>query len=473
MRNAISLAMWTEIARVTEELGKDDSVRGDRLPRRGHARRSPRAPTSPSSRRTARTRRRALALQRSRPRPPTAPIRECPKPTVAMIFGFCMGGRDGAGDGVRPALRRRGLEVRDPRRAAEHHLRARPRRTSSWTSSGPAYAKDILFSARTVEDREALRIGFIQRLVPAAELEATPTTICGKVADNAPLSVRGTKAHDRSAIFDGHHRRASRATSASSGVETFESAGLQGGHARVPREARAAVPGPLAAPPSGPPVRIEFLTSTPLNSARGQRDLRRASTGFVRGLSSAWATRSRSARSRTRTGFHTFDRWLYNAGVALPPPREPTSWSASISTGFSGRAGERRAALRRRASRASSPTSSGTSAGWCARSSACRRAGSGATRARADRVVVPSRYSAAVAQRGLRRARRAHSPWCPSRSIWPRGGAASPRRRAGRARPARPCWRWRACTRASVSRICCRPRRDPATANPGRCGSAS
>ena len=37
---------------------------------------------------------------------------------------------------------------------------------------GPAYAKDILYSARTVERPEALRIGFIQRLVPAAELEA-------------------------------------------------------------------------------------------------------------------------------------------------------------------------------------------------------------------------------------------------------------------------------------------------------------
>src|SRR6185436_20939386 len=59
---------------------------------------------------------------------------------------------------------------------------------------GPAYAKDILFSARTVSDREALAIGFIQRLVPAEELEHATHDYLATLADNAPLSVRGSKA---------------------------------------------------------------------------------------------------------------------------------------------------------------------------------------------------------------------------------------------------------------------------------------
>ena len=58
---------------------------------------------------------------------------------------------------------------------------------------GPAYAKDILFSARTVSDREALAIGLVQRLVPAAELDRTTYDYLRLVADNAPLSVRGSK----------------------------------------------------------------------------------------------------------------------------------------------------------------------------------------------------------------------------------------------------------------------------------------
>ena len=86
---------------------------------------------------------------------------------------------------------------------------------------GPAYAKDILYSARTVEAEEALRIGFIQRLVPAAQLEAHTLDYLGKVASNAPLSIRGTKTQVR-AIFEGitdQHR----ADLAELGLETFNS----------------------------------------------------------------------------------------------------------------------------------------------------------------------------------------------------------------------------------------------------------
>jgi len=86
---------------------------------------------------------------------------------------------------------------------------------------GPAYAKDILYSARTVEAEEALRIGFIQRLVPVAELEAYTYEYLKKVAANAPLSVRGTKAQVQ-AIFEGisdAHREHLRDL----GIATFDS----------------------------------------------------------------------------------------------------------------------------------------------------------------------------------------------------------------------------------------------------------
>ncbi len=59
---------------------------------------------------------------------------------------------------------------------------------------GPASAKDILYSGRALDAAEALRIGLIQRLVPAAELEAHTYDYLRTVAANAPLSVRGSKA---------------------------------------------------------------------------------------------------------------------------------------------------------------------------------------------------------------------------------------------------------------------------------------
>ena len=45
---------------------------------------------------------------------------------------------------------------------------------------GPAYAKDILYSARTVEAEEALRIGFIQRLGAGGGPRRPRTTICAR-----------------------------------------------------------------------------------------------------------------------------------------------------------------------------------------------------------------------------------------------------------------------------------------------------
>ena len=86
---------------------------------------------------------------------------------------------------------------------------------------GPAYAKDILYSARVLDAEEAFRIGFIQRLVPAAELETHTYGYLRTVAGNAPLSVRGTKAQVE-AIFGGitdEHREKLRVL----GLETFES----------------------------------------------------------------------------------------------------------------------------------------------------------------------------------------------------------------------------------------------------------
>jgi enoyl-CoA hydratase len=139
---------------------------------------------------------------------------------VAMIFGYCMGGAmalamacdlrfaaEGSKFGI-PAARLSIIYGLDP----VHQL---------VDLVGPAYAKDILYSARTVEAEEALRIGLIQRLVPAAQLEAHTFDYLGKVASNAPLSIRGTKAQMR-AIFEGITDR-HRADLAELGLETYNS----------------------------------------------------------------------------------------------------------------------------------------------------------------------------------------------------------------------------------------------------------
>src|SRR5262245_23878964 len=182
--------MWSEIARVTEGLGKDDSVRAIVYRGAGTEAFASGADISEFAEQRKDTES-ALRYSAQWEAAFTA-VRDCPKPTVAMIYGYCMGGAmaiamacdlrfaaEGAKFGI-PAARLSIIYGADPVGQLVDLV-------------GPAYAKDILFSARAVGDHEALAIGFIQRLLPVAELETFTYDYLARVADNAPLSVRGAK----------------------------------------------------------------------------------------------------------------------------------------------------------------------------------------------------------------------------------------------------------------------------------------
>jgi enoyl-CoA hydratase/carnithine racemase len=190
-RNAISLAMWAELAQITEGLVKDDSVRAIVYRGAGTEAFASGADIKefPESRKDAETAQRYNATTAQA----YAAVRECPKPTVAMIFGFCMGGAMGVAMGCDLRFAAEGSKFGIP--AARLSIVYPAEAIAQLVDLvGPAYAKDILYSARTVGDKEALAIGLIQRLVPAAELETTTYDYLKLVAENAPLSVRGSKA---------------------------------------------------------------------------------------------------------------------------------------------------------------------------------------------------------------------------------------------------------------------------------------
>lgn len=218
MRNAISLAMWGEIAAVTEQLAKDDTVRA--IVYRGAGREAFASGADISefeeNRKDTAT---ALAYNKQTGAAYSA-IRLCPKPTVAMVFGFCMGGAMAvamacdlrfAAVGSKFGIPAGRLSIIYPLDAVHQLV----------DLVGPAYAKDILYSARTVDAEEALRIGFLQRLLPVDELEAHTYDYLRTVADNAPLSVRGTKAQIQ-ALYEGL-TDAHRQHLAELALETFDS----------------------------------------------------------------------------------------------------------------------------------------------------------------------------------------------------------------------------------------------------------
>jgi len=114
------------------------------------------------------------------------------KPTIAMIRGFCIGGgvsvalscdlriaAAGAKFGVPAAKLGLGYEAKGVRKLMD--------------LVGPAFAKEIFFTARQFTAEEALAMGLINRLVTEAELEACVRDCAGSIAANAPLTVGSIK----------------------------------------------------------------------------------------------------------------------------------------------------------------------------------------------------------------------------------------------------------------------------------------
>ena len=116
-------------------------------------------------------------------------ISSCPKPTIGMMNGLAYGGA---------AVLASSLDIR----IGCEHTRFRflaaayGRINSTWTlpnQVGWPMAKELLFSARTVEAQEAYRIGLLNHLVPVAQLYDKTMELARSIAANDTPSVMGIK----------------------------------------------------------------------------------------------------------------------------------------------------------------------------------------------------------------------------------------------------------------------------------------
>jgi len=114
-------------------------------------------------------------------------------PTIALIHGHCRGGgvalalhcdfrlaADTALFGVPPA----NLGLNYPPEATRRLV----------ALIGPAWTKRLLFTAETLDAAEACRIGLVEEVVPAADLDAHAAALIDGMARKAPLSQRAAKA---------------------------------------------------------------------------------------------------------------------------------------------------------------------------------------------------------------------------------------------------------------------------------------
>ena len=119
-------------------------------------------------------------------------VYEFPKPTIAMIRGYCIGGgvglalccdlricSDNSKFGVPAAKLGLGYGFKGIKKLVD--------------VVGPSFAKEIFFTARQFTASEALQMGLVNRALPDAEVEKYVKDYAETISGNAPLTVNSVK----------------------------------------------------------------------------------------------------------------------------------------------------------------------------------------------------------------------------------------------------------------------------------------
>ena len=189
-RNALSLDMWAGIPAILDRFERDPAIRVIVL--RGAGEEAFVSGADVTEFEKVRSTPEQIAHYDKTGETAVARIQDCPKPTIAMIHGFCIGG--GLGVALSCDLRLSADSGRFGIPAARLGVSYR------WSDIkklldllGPADTKEIFYTARHFPAQEAMAMGLVNRVLPAAELEAYTRDYCAKIAENAPLTISATK----------------------------------------------------------------------------------------------------------------------------------------------------------------------------------------------------------------------------------------------------------------------------------------
>ncbi len=189
-RNAMNAAVWDGLADAAARLGEDREVRVVIL--RGAGEQAFISGADISEFKALRADAAATAAYDARSARAWRGLQAMPQPVIAMIHGFCFGGGVAvalacdlrfASDVARFAVPATRLGLSYPFESLERLVNV----------VGPTHAADILLSARTLSAAEAHHIGFVNRLVPPAELEQVTRDYALAMAAGAPLTIAAHK----------------------------------------------------------------------------------------------------------------------------------------------------------------------------------------------------------------------------------------------------------------------------------------
>ena len=167
--NAVSLEMWQAVTQIIDDFEQDDAVRV--IVVSGAGGRAFVSGADISEFQEKRASEEAVAAYGKISEGARRRLQDTPKPTIAMISGYCIGG------GVGTAL------ACDLRVAAEGSRFGIPAAKLGLGYAydgirklidlvGPAHAREIFYTARQFSAEEALRMGLVNQVVPADQLES-------------------------------------------------------------------------------------------------------------------------------------------------------------------------------------------------------------------------------------------------------------------------------------------------------------
>jgi enoyl-CoA hydratase len=189
-RNAMSVEMWVGLGEILDEFAEDSSVRVVILSGAGNKAFVSGADISQfdklrSNADAQQEYDRMTGVGRKK-------FQAFPKPTIARIRGFCLGG--GLAIAMQTDLRIAAVDSEFGIPAARLSIAyAFDGLRNLVNLVGPAHARMILYTGKRIDAVEAERIGLINKMVSDEELNEAVLDIARTIADNAPLSVAASK----------------------------------------------------------------------------------------------------------------------------------------------------------------------------------------------------------------------------------------------------------------------------------------
>ena len=121
-----------------------------------------------------------------------AAVYNCPKPTIAMIRGYCVGGGMGLASccDIRICTENSRFAVPAAKLSVGYGY---PGVKRLLDIVGPSFTKEIFYTARQFDAEEARLMGFANRVVANDQLEAYVKDYAATIAGNAPLTINSIK----------------------------------------------------------------------------------------------------------------------------------------------------------------------------------------------------------------------------------------------------------------------------------------